>query len=230
MNKLILACLALCLLFPVVSCSGPDSNVPSEINSEEEARGAAISYLQDNYEERAPSTGGDWQGKDITPEGLLGRRVIEFNFGDWRAVVSCPVVAPENIQYEVIVENVASGWYWRGIVEPNGYVAELVPFQEITQDKSLQIAEEFVKNSPTFQFDGIKDSLVLVETLYPDIEYAWQFIFAFDSRHSGYGDRSGENLLQVIAPHEVSVIVEKGVVISARMDDQWDMLEQELIQ
>ncbi len=230
MNKLILACLALCLLFPVVSCSGPDSNVPSEVNSEEEARGAAISYLQDNYGERAPSTGGDWQGKDITPEGLLGRRVIEFTLGDWRAVVSCPVVAPENIQYEVIVENVETGWYWRGIVEPNGYVAELVPFQEITQDKSLQIAEEFVKNSPTFQFDGMEDSLVLVETLYPDIEYAWQFIFAFDSRHSGYGDRSGENLLQVITPHEVSVVVEKGVVISARMDDQWDMLEQELIQ
>jgi hypothetical protein len=55
-------------------------------------------------------------------------------------------------------------------------------------------------------------------------------MFAFDSRHLGYGDRTGENLAQVITHHEVSVVVEKGEVKTALMDNQWDMLRQEMVE
>ena len=34
---------------------------------------------------------------------------------------------------------------------------------QYTEDFSRQIAEEFVRNSPTFQFDGIEGSLELVD-------------------------------------------------------------------
>jgi len=100
---------------------------------------------------------------------------------------------------------------------------------EFTEENSRQLAEEFVKNSPTFEFDGIEDSLELVETLYPDIEDAWSFVFHFNSRHAGYGDRTGQMLAQVITPHEVVITVEKGMVKSAVMDEKWDMLRQETL-
>jgi len=97
-----------------------------------------------------------------------------------------------------------------------------------TEETAQQIAENFVRNSPTFVFDGIVDSLELMETLYPDIENAWQFVFRFDSRHAGYGDRTGQMLAQVITPHETAIMVESGKVKSAFIDEKWDMINQKL--
>ena len=99
----------------------------------------------------------------------------------------------------------------------------------INEEGARQIAENFVRNSPTFAFDGIPETLELVETLYPDIENAWGFVFQFESRHAGYGDRTGENLAQVITPHEAHVTVQDGEVMSALMDEKWDMLVQEMV-
>jgi hypothetical protein len=240
MKKLLVGLLALSfLVIPAVSCSQSSPTVPSEVKSEDEARGAAISYIQANYEETAPSPGGDWEGKDITPEGLLGRRTVEFTLDDWKVLVSRPVVAPENIRYEVAIRNTETNWYWRGIVEPDGYVSELVPFQQITQDKSRQIAEEFVKNSPTFTFDGIEESLVLKntaafssKTISPDNDHAsyqklgWVFTFEFDSRHAAYGDRTGQMLAQVITCHVAEIAVEELEITSAVIDNRWDMIQQ----
>ncbi|MFA5761852.1 MAG: hypothetical protein WCX07_05340 [Dehalococcoidales bacterium] len=96
----------------------------------------------------------------------------------------------------------------------------------LTEEVSRQLAETFVRNSPTFKYDGDMASLELVETLYPDIENAWQFCFRFESAHAGYGDRDGQMLAQVITPHEVIVTVEKGVVKNAIMDGEWDMVNQ----
>jgi len=98
--------------------------------------------------------------------------------------------------------------------------------EAFTEEKARQMAEEFVRNSPTFAFDGMEDSLELVETLYPDIENAWQFIYSFDSSHAGYGDRTGQGLAQVITSHEASVVVENGQVKTAILDNKWDMLDQ----
>lgn len=99
-----------------------------------------------------------------------------------------------------------------------------------TEEQARQTAENFVKNSPTFTFDGMDDTLVLAETLYPDIPNAWQFVYKFDSRQSGYGDREGQMLLQVITPHEAIITIENGTVKSALMDGKWNMMTQELIE
>jgi hypothetical protein len=100
---------------------------------------------------------------------------------------------------------------------------------EYTEEEARELAEKFMKNGPTFTFDGIEDTLKLTETLYLDIENAWQFVFTFDSRHSGYGDRTGQMLAQVITPHEATIIVEKGEIVSALMDGKWDMIFQEFV-
>jgi len=101
--------------------------------------------------------------------------------------------------------------------------------EPLTEDAARQKALKFVKNSPTFVFDGIEESLELAETLYPDMENAWQFVYRFESRHAGYGDRTGEMLAQVITPHEAIVTVEQGEIRNAVMDGEWDMLEQRML-
>ncbi len=99
-----------------------------------------------------------------------------------------------------------------------------------TEDNSREQAEEFIKASPTFAFDGMPETLKLGETLYPDIENAWQFVFTFDSRHAGYGDRTGQMLAQVITPHEAIITIEKGAVTNGVLDQKWDMFRQKLIE
>lgn len=100
---------------------------------------------------------------------------------------------------------------------------------KMTEEESCQIAESYVSSRPTFSFDGIQGTLQLVETLYPDSKNAWQFVFQFESRHPGYGDRSGQILAQLVTPHEAVITIEYGEVKSALMDEKWDMMEQQIL-
>ena len=100
---------------------------------------------------------------------------------------------------------------------------------KVTEEEARQIAENFVKNSPTFVFDGIDSTLIFVETLHPGEEDLWQFDFRFESTHAGYGDRTGQMLAEVITKHEAVVTVENGKVKTAVMDEKWDMINQKMI-
>jgi len=70
-----------------------------------------------------------------------------------------------------------------------------------------------LKNSPIFVFDGIGDSLKLTETLTARGLSCWVFIFEFDSRYAGYGDRAEQALAQVITPHQATIGVEQGKIL-----------------
>src|SRR5512136_748210 len=78
---------------------------------------------------------------------------------------------------------------------------------------SQRVAEEFVKIEGTFRFDGIPETLKLTGTV--SIAGGWKFIFDFDSRYGGYGNRTGQVLAHVITHHEVEVEVKAGRVVSA---------------
>jgi hypothetical protein len=58
----------------------------------------------------------------------------------------------------------------------------------------------------------------------------YTFKAKFDCRHSGYGDRTGKILAQVITPHEAEITVENCQVKSAVMDGKWDMIGEKQIQ
>lgn len=96
----------------------------------------------------------------------------------------------------------------------------------ISEEESLEIALEYLRNSPTFRFDGIEDTLKHVKTYPLDKPHSWEFIFTFESRHAGYGDRTGQVLAQVITPHTAHIIVQEGKVVSATLDDRWDIMNQ----
>lgn len=93
---------------------------------------------------------------------------------------------------------------------------------------SRQVALEFVKNEATFVYDGMEDTLKLVKTEELSA-HSWRFSYEFQSRHSGYGDRTGQVLLQVITPHQAVVTVTDGQVVKAIMDGKWDMTKQEML-
>lgn len=100
-----------------------------------------------------------------------------------------------------------------------------------TEEKSKEVAREFVENSPTYKFDGF--DLEYKKTLYiemKDCPYCWGFIFEFKSRHAGYGDRGGKMLAQVITPHKAMIIVQKNKVTRAMLDEKWDMLNQKFFE
>ncbi len=103
------------------------------------------------------------------------------------------------------------------------------PITPVSREESQRIAEEFLRNSPTFAYDGMEDTLQLTDTLTARCPYCWQFIFEFQSRHAGYGDRTGQMLAQVITPHQAKITVEQGEVTHAVLDAKWDMLSQTFI-
>ena len=93
-------------------------------------------------------------------------------------------------------------------------------------DVARRAAESFVRESPTFQFDGVESTLRLTDTLEISEPNSWTFVYEFDSSQAGYGDRTGMALAQVITPHVASVTVADGETVYAALDGQWDMLEQ----
>ncbi len=92
------------------------------------------------------------------------------------------------------------------------------------QEESRRIAEEYVKQEATFLFDGIPQTLKVKSTT--PAGDGWRYTIEFDSRHGGYGNRTGQALDLVITHHVAEITVEKRLVTSAIMDGRWDMINQ----
>ena len=100
---------------------------------------------------------------------------------------------------------------------------------EWTLEESRAVAEDYLESSPTFAFDGIEGSIVLVGNETMRCPYCWAFSFDFECSHAGYGDRTGQYLAQVITPHTAWIAVHRGEVVQAVMDGVWDMIEQQML-
>lgn len=94
----------------------------------------------------------------------------------------------------------------------------------------LNIAHEFVISSPTFAFDGMEETLqVRLSSVTDETVPKYEIHANFDSRHGGYGDRTGQIVTEAITPHLMVVIVSDGKVISAITDGTWDEINQKLL-
>ncbi len=100
---------------------------------------------------------------------------------------------------------------------------------QFTQEESRIVAEEYLRSSPTFAFDGIEDSIMLVGTDTMRCPCCWGFEFDFQCATAGYGDRSGQVVAQVITLHTANIVVQEGEVVQATMDGMWDMMQQEIL-
>jgi len=101
---------------------------------------------------------------------------------------------------------------------------------QYTESGAVQTALDFLLSCPTFRFDGILSSIkvedVVAESGCP---WTWNVQLSFSCAHSGYGDRTGKILLQVITPHKIWVVVQRGTVVSAVIDGIWDELNQKFL-
>ena len=98
---------------------------------------------------------------------------------------------------------------------------------EVDFEESRRIAEEAVKNAPTYKFDGFDLQFVGSEAL--RCPSCWEFTFSFKSRAAGYGDRTGQMLAQVVTPHTIRVTVDNGKVTSLVTDQTFDELNQKFL-
>lgn len=98
---------------------------------------------------------------------------------------------------------------------------------EYTEQGAIKVAQFYLKNSPTFKFDGILDSINVTSAYRARTPIpTWIVLIEFDCANSGYGDRMGQIVLDVETHHEIAVIVEEGVVIRASIDKEWDEMTQ----
>jgi len=112
------------------------------------------------------------------------------------------------------------------------YTALQAQAGEYTEEGAIELAVHFLKNNPTYKFDGIPESINVVESysMRPPAP-EWLVSIKFECRHAGYGDRTGKVLAQVITLHTMTVVVVEGRVIKAVIDDKWDELnQQEVVQ
>jgi len=93
-----------------------------------------------------------------------------------------------------------------------------------TKELSKLAAENWVKyNSPTFVFDG-KD-LQFMQSTSLRCQYTWMYEFKFNSTSSGYGNRKDKAPDGKKTNHIIQVVVQRGKVILAVNDDQYDELK-----
>src|SRR5574338_972234 len=106
-----------------------------------------------------------------------------------------------------------------------------LPPEDKEMGAAMDAAREFLVSSPTFSFDGVKESVDIVaplESLKPtgsDI-FQYNIKIAFDSAHAGYGNRQDQVLTQAITHHTADISVYDGKVISAIIDNTWDEIHQ----
>ena len=103
------------------------------------------------------------------------------------------------------------------------------PAKKVTEDENRRIATDYLLNSPTFKFDGIESSVRLIAPQALKYHDRWQFIYKFKCTHPGYGDRSGQAVAQAITPHTARIIVRRGEVTFAVIDEKWGIRGQRVI-
>lgn len=98
--------------------------------------------------------------------------------------------------------------------------------ETFTETHAIQLATDTLMETPTYTYDGIPDSLEQTEATQDDD--IWTITFTYTSRHSGYGDREGQVVLQVLTDHTTVIQIRDGIVISATTDNIYNELTQEI--
>ena len=88
----------------------------------------------------------------------------------------------------------------------------------------------FLIKSPTFVYDGIIESIEIIET-YTIETYPIQYtvVISFNTSHAGWGNREGTHTAQIITPHVIKINIVEVKVIEATIDDVWDEINQKQV-
>ena len=100
---------------------------------------------------------------------------------------------------------------------------------QFTMGGARSVALNYLKGMPTYAFDGMADTIEVVKVEPLRMRNTWEVTIAFTSRHSGYGDRTGQMLAQVLTPHVSRIVVSEGRIIRAVTDDAFDEMEERML-
>lgn len=98
-----------------------------------------------------------------------------------------------------------------------------------TQDQAVSLAEQFIRNTPTYTFDGIDGSIKKIKVEPVDNGKFWNLSYIFQSKHPGYGDRSNQVLAEQVTEHSVKISIQGCTVVSAICDKSYDMLTNQQV-
>jgi len=105
------------------------------------------------------------------------------------------------------------------------YTLIIISDEPLSEQQWREAGRRFVELSPTYRFDGFDLRFAGAEKKGDKLILSYEF----KSRHSGYGDRTGKILAEVITPHRAVLVIEDGELISAVMDEKWDMINQRFL-
>lgn len=99
----------------------------------------------------------------------------------------------------------------------------------ISATEAETIAQDWIKNAPTYKYDGSSLTLVnhFIMESFPEQH---SLTYSFMSDHAGYGNRSDQMTAEVLTNHTVNIRMFQGLVTSAIIDDVWDEMNQQMIQ
>ena len=93
-----------------------------------------------------------------------------------------------------------------------------------SQDQAVSLTEQFIKNTPTFAFDGVEGSIKKQKVEAIENGKAWQTTYTFRSKHPGYGDRSDQTLVEQVTEHSVQITIRNCKIVIATCDKNYDLL------
>ena len=170
------------------------------------ARDAALNYVIEHYPDDSPAPDLTWEGGRTTPEGLIGSETFQYTAQDWVVTISYPVVAPENVVYQIVVENPTTGFRWEGELDAERYLTETAAEDEYVGWKTYT-SEKF---GYTLKYPGdaevmgpnLDESVQFVGPIVNDEHWPWFFVDHYDSDF--YHPPSGTDVHQWIADSDVS--------------------------
>jgi hypothetical protein len=185
-----------------------------EISGEEyEQLVRMLNYFTGDAQFAAKTGVADYFVHRITVQSGLGTRVIDWVDG-WASQEPLPAELEEiNLRFLGLVERLRGG------------------SAHNASERAAELAREFLVGAPTFSFDGIPETLNVTEIrIMESFPVQYVVVIDFDSRHAGYGDRTGQALAQVITGHIAEVKVVSDNVVSAILDGQWDEIAQRMLE
>jgi hypothetical protein len=96
--------------------------------------------------------------------------------------------------------------------------------------RGRHVAEVLVRQSPTFRFDGIEES-IQVEAVRPleACPACYEYTLYFETRHPGYGNRQGLGITRELTPHRARIVLKQNRVVTAILDNSWDIATQQIV-
>ena len=98
-----------------------------------------------------------------------------------------------------------------------------------TSDIAKETATAWLYNCPTFKFDGIPETVKVIEVMTLRMMNTWDVSINFTCAYPGYGNRTGNVMYGHSQQHTIKITVIEGQVTRAIIDGKWDEINQVIL-